>query len=53
MGVSFVANADIPHDLPTRSTDVLLGSIAESVGRRTVEKAAPWKSPNAGLFPFA
>jgi hypothetical protein len=25
------------------------GSIAEFVGKRTVEKATPWKSPKAGL----
>jgi hypothetical protein len=25
------------------------GSVAESVGKRAVEKAAPWKSPKAGL----
>ena len=26
-----------------------IGSLAEFVGKRAVEKAAPWKSPKAGL----
>ena len=29
------------------------GSLAEFVGKRAVEKAAPWKSPRAGLSPSA
>jgi len=31
------------------SRKTLIGSVAESVGKRAVEKAAPWKSPKAGL----
>src|SRR5271166_1108642 len=30
-----------------------IGSLAEFVGKRAVEKAAPWKSPKAGLSPSA
>ena len=29
------------------------GSLAEFVGKRAVEKAAPWKSPKAGLSAYA
>jgi hypothetical protein len=29
------------------------GPLAEFVGKRAVEKAAPWKSPRAGLSPSA
>jgi hypothetical protein len=29
------------------------GSLAQFVGKRAVEKAAPWKSPKAGLSPSA
>ena len=31
----------------------IIGSVAEFVGKRAVEKGAPWKSPKAGLSPCA
>jgi hypothetical protein len=30
-------------------SEYILGSIAQFMGKRAVENAAPWKSPKAGL----